>query len=443
MLKKLIIVLSVVVATVLMATGTVISTGEVTKFKLKRESSVNNKVPNSRVLYSDVELPSNESQPDSSETTVKEPDELRGMWITYYELAGIFDNHKDFRTEFRQMLDKCAEYKFNAIYVHVRSHCDAFYKSEYFPWSSYVQGIKGKQGIDPGVDPLKIMVEEAHSRGIQIHAWINPYRVLTDSQDINELCDSNPAKKWLTDDSTENDTWVVKAGGGLYLNPAIQEVQQLIINGVREVVKNYDVDGIHFDDYFYPTRDESFDAAEYAKYRMAVSSNPLPLDDWRRANVNAMVSGVYSAVKAICKQCVFGISPMASVSNNYATVYADVAAWLKGGWVDYIMPQIYFGFEYPSEKSRFDVLLAEWDKLFEGTQAKLYVGLAAYRIGATDENNVEWSRHSDMLKRQVEHLRTDKQCNGYVMFSYSSFFKDDAQTDTERRNVFETITKSE
>lgn len=392
----------------------------------------------------DSDSPPESQAPSAAEQVAEattEPKEVRGMWIAFFELYPMFDVGKDFKEEFAAALDKCAEYGINTVYVHVRSHCDAFYKSSLFPWSKYVNGVDGIQGRDPGFDPLEIMISLAHERGIEFHAWINPYRVLKDSTDLSQLSDDNPAKKWLTDDDESNDNFVTECKGGLYLNPAEPQVQRLIADGVREIVQNYDVDGIHFDDYFYPTTDESFDEAQYAAYRASVNSNPLPLGDWRRANVNAMVSTVYNAVKSIKSDCIFGISPMASIKNNYNTVFADVKAWLDLGIVDYIMPQLYFGFEYPDDKSKFDNLLSEWDALFAEREQNLYIGLGSYRVGSTDSNHAEWSERDDVLSRQIALLRSDGISDGFVLYSYTTFFKNDELSEAVRNSFIAAVTQ--
>ncbi len=402
----------------------------------KTSSYASSKPPKKSPLVSKTEV---SSEPP---VQVEATDELRGMWITYFEIASLFDSKKGFDAAFEDMLDACEKYKINALYVHVRSHCDAYYPSKYFPWSKYVSGIKGTQGKEPDFDPLERMIKATHARGMEFHAWVNPYRVSFDSTDLSLLADSNPAKLWLTDEDKSNDTWVVSAAGGLYLNPAVEQAQALVVNGIREIVEGYEVDGVHFDDYFYPTVEESFDEKEYAQYRMNVWDAPLPLADWRRANVNALVSRVYSTVKAVRPDCEFGISPMAGIGVNYETVFADVAAWVDGGYVDYVMPQLYFGFEYPKPESRFDVLLDEWEALVTGRGCELYIGLGAYRIGAEDENNVEWSQHSDLLARQVTCLREGECSAGFVVYSYSTFFVDDERHRAERAGLLEVINGS-
>ena len=156
--------------------------------------------------------------------------------------------------------------------------------------------MTGTQGYDPGYDPLKYMVHAAHSRGLQFHAWLNPYRVSSRFDDISQLAENHPARIWLSDDIADNDDWAVRCNGGIYFNPAIPEVQKLIIDGVREIINNYDVDGIHLDDYFYPTTSPDFDKSAYQRYVDSVDGKPLSLADWRRANVNSLVQGIYRAI---------------------------------------------------------------------------------------------------------------------------------------------------
>ena len=364
--------------------------------------------------------------------------ELRGMWVTYFELGNMFDAPEGFRAAWDDLLEKSVGMGINALFVHVHSHCDAYYPSDLFPWSKYCTGIVGTQGVDPGFDPLDYMVTAAHQKGIAFHAWINPYRVLFDSQDLTLLSDDNPAKIWLTDSDPDNDTYVRSAGEGLYLNPAVQEVQALVAAGVREIVSRYPVDGIHFDDYFYPTEDEGFDEKEYAAYRAAVWDDPLPLDDWRRANVTAMIARSCEAVHNTRPGCVFGIGPMAGIEGNYSKVFADVGGWVETGVVDYLMPQLYFGFDFGIEAYRFDTLLARWRDLTRGSKVALYVGLGAYRIGTDEAGHEEWTEHHDVLARQIDRGR-QAGCAGYCFYSYSALFADDDAHAAERDNLLKLI----
>ncbi|MBP1569182.1 MAG: family 10 glycosylhydrolase, partial [Oscillospiraceae bacterium] len=276
-----------------------------------------------------------------------------------------------FKSNIKTMFGNIADDGFNTVFVHVRSHSDAMYDSDIFPWSVYCTGTEGN---DPGFDPLEIMVSEAHSAGLKIEAWINPYRIKGTSN-TSKIAKSSPAYKWLDTDK------VIVLDNGIYYNPADEEVIELIVSGVEEVVSNYDVDGIHFDDYFYPTTSESFDKAYYNDYKAA--GGKLSLASWRRQNVNTLIKEVYSSIKAINSSCRFGVSPAGNMDQNYNTLYCDVNTWVTSkGYVDYICPQIYFGF---NNKSRpyLDVL-SEFSSMITRSDVELIVGLAAYKAGAED-----------------------------------------------------------
>lgn len=395
-------------------------------------SSPSSRRPSSRAISS------GETASALALTAAPPPGELRGLWVTYFEIGNLFDAPEGFRAAWDALLEKSAAMGINALFVHVRSHCDAYYPSEIFPWSKYCTGIVGTQGVDPGFDPLDYAVTAAHKKGIAFHAWINPYRVLFDSQELTRLSDDNPAKIWLTDDDPDNDTYVRPAGEGLYLNPAVQEVQGLVADGVREIVSRYPVDGVHFDDYFYPTEDEGFDEREYAAYRAAVWDDPLPLDDWRRANVTAMIARSCEAVHNTRPGCVFGIGPMAGIEGNFSKVFADVAGWVEAGVVDYLMPQLYFGFDFGIDAYRFDTLLTRWRDLTRESDVALYAGLAAYRIGTDEAGHEEWTERHDILARQADRGRAAG-CAGYCIYSYSALFADDDAHAAERENLLKLI----
>lgn len=339
--------------------------------------------------------------------------EMIGVWLTYSELGNFAE--KNFEEEFDKCIEKCKDMGINNIFVHVRPFCDAVYKSEIYPQSKYVEAYNG--------DALEYMVNAAHKCGIKIHAWINPYRVSMVSNDINTLPVDSPAKQWLTDDNTENDKNVCITENGIYLNPAENEVKKLILKGVREIIENYSVDGVHLDDYFYPTTAVSFDETSYGEYKQTVHV-PLDLGDWRRQNVNSLIHTLYCAIKAYNKDIMFGISPAADIDRCYNELYADIEGWAHGGYVDYIMPQLYFGFEYPIERFRFDKLLPVWQAMLEDTNAALFVGLANYKIGTDNEpDKQEWNKENDIIAQQITYLREEK-IGGFVFFSYSSLFSD-------------------
>ena len=359
----------------------------------------------------------------------------RAVWINFYEMGELCrDKNADtYRAAVGELLDKCAALGLNSVVVHVRSHSDAFYPSSLFPWS--VQ-IAGTQGIGVDFDPLALFIEEAHARNITFHAWINPYRVLNPSNDPAALSDSNPAKQWLADDGGASKGFVVVRSDGIYYNPAVPEVRKLIIDGVREIVEHYNVDGVHFDDYFYPTDNEDFDQAFYAAYQSEAGEAALPLDAWRRTQTNLLISGVYSAVKQAKPDVLFGISPEASVERNMTGCFADVERWAcEEGYVDYLCPQIYFGFDYPNEAYRFQALLDQWSGMITCPSVALWVGLAPYKLGNTDAGSEEWIGTTDLLARQVGALKDNGRCEGVVLYNASTLFANTEQAAAERESL--------
>ena len=355
--------------------------------------------------------------------------ELRGVWISYLDWEKLPADQAGFQKGVDQILERCVELKMNAVFVHVRSDCDAMYPSAYFPWSRFVTGTQGK---DPGYDPLAYFVETAHKRGLQFHAWINPYRVTGNMNRWNQVSDQSFVKQWLSDDDSSNDRFVLRQNGEYYLNPAVEEVQQRIIGGVREVVENYDVDGIHFDDYFYPEVNDSDEGKWFDKPEYDASGSSLPINQWRRENVNKLVRGVYQTVKEVKPHVQFGISPEGHVTNlrSESRLFVDIDTWMsKDGYVDYIMPQIYWGFEHKLSDGSpapfaFSNNLDTWIQLKKKGNVRLYLGLAMYKTGSgTKDNNTvpEWLRRNDIIKRQVEAGRTSGQVAGYCFYAYSSF----------------------
>lgn len=366
--------------------------------------------------------------------TTKETFYFKGLWISYFELAPQGCDRTEARSKFSNMMRSAAAQGYNAVFCHVRSHADAFYPSDYFPFSKY---LTGTQGVDPGYDPLKIMISCAKAYGLEFHAWINPYRVSSDTTDPTTLSSDNIAAKWLTDGSGR----AVVSGNGIYFNPAEADVQKLVLNGIKEIVNNYDVDGIHFDDYFYPTTSTSFDSKAYSEYK-AKTQTPLSLADWRRANVNTLVSSAYR----ICKQkgVTFGISPAGDISTdntdrNYTSLYADVALWMKTpGYADYIIPQIYFGYEHPKENSRYTRLLNIWCDLPRHSDLKLYIGLAAYKMDEPCDDSVEWHNDSTLMARQATDAKA-KGANGIAVFSYSASLSQKEFNALQIKNMFNAI----
>lgn len=369
------------------------------------------------------------------------PKELRGVWISYLEWNEIPVEQQAFQATINEMFDNAKSMGMNAVFVHVRSHSDAMYPSAYFPWSKFASG---QQGTSPGYDPIAYAVEAAHQRGLEFHAWINPYRVTGYLVGFDELAADNPAKRWQTDQDIANDRWVLQHEGAYYYNPAIPQVRQLIVDGVKEIVQNYAVDGIHFDDYFYPSVNNSqshlwFDKPEYDQ-----SGSTLTISQWRRDQVNQLVAGVYQAVKEIKPEVLFGVSPAGYVNNlrSDSMLFVDIDTWMtQPGYIDYIMPQLYWGFDAKLKNSSpapyaYGANLETWVNLAGQGDVTLYLGLAMSRAGtnvADNNGQSEWLQHQDIIKRQVEAARATGKVNGFCFFSYRSFYTESARQ--ERDNL--------
>lgn len=337
---------------------------------------------------------------------------MKGAWISYIEFQSVdFSTEDSFTADMKAMFENCKNLGLNTVIVHTRAFGDAFYKSSYFPYSHIMTGT---QGMDPGYDPLEIMVQLAHDTGLRIEAWVNPYRAKLYSHP-QVFSAHNPALK---------EELTITVDSGIFYNPALQEVRDLVTNGVVEIVENYDVDGIHFDDYFYPATDEAIDAEDYAAY-----TGDLSLADWRRENVNMLIRQVYRAIKQVDEDVTFGISPQGNDDNNYNMQYSDVALWLEEeGYADYIMPQLYWGFDYTtksgSERYAFKNLSYEWSQYKKADGVKLYIGLGAYRIGDGDgsyADSGEWQR-GDNLAQMIQVISANPDLDGYAIYSYNSLF---------------------
>lgn len=338
---------------------------------------------------------------------------VKGVWFTYSEINSML-NSADFKREFQSAADNCKSFGITDAFIHIRAFCDSIYKSRYFPLTESARKYN--------YDVFEYMIGVCKDRGIRVHAWINPYRIKTGTTDFNTLPEDSIPGGWLLDQDPQNDINICFSNG-IYLNPASGEAQRLIIDGIKEVLLNYPIDGIHFDDYFYPTTDPQFDKASYENYAKG-NEAAMELPFWRRANVNALIGGCYAAIKFIDKDIIFSISPAASVGKNYSEYYADVSAWVKSGCVDWVIPQLYFGFEYPVEDYCFEQLLSIWkNTLASYKNTRLIIGLAAYKVGTDQEpDNEEWGAHDDILLRQTEICAADAAVSGHIFFSYSSLF---------------------
>lgn len=351
--------------------------------------------------------------------------ELVGVWVPYMSLTTEEHTQAAFEENFKRITASAKEKGVNALFVHVRPFCDALYPSKFYPWSHI---LTGEQGQDPGFDPLAFMVDYAHKQGMEFHAWLNPLRVKTE-ETPGVLADSNPYRE-LGEDYPY---YFMEYGGGIYLDPAYPYVRTLIADGAAEIVKNYEVDGVHFDDYFYPSQEEDLDREAYELYTQSVET-PLGLLEWRRANISALVAEVYERIKAEKPDAVFGISPQGNIQND-ENMGADVKAWCAvPGYLDYICPQLYYSFE--NEALGYSEALTQWMDLPKHEGLELYAGLALYKAG-TDADGGTWQLSGDTIKRQIEAAR-EVQCGGVVL--YSSDYLDTEQTEQEVRNAMAVLT---
>lgn len=348
-------------------------------------------------------------------------DGMRGVWVStvynidYPSAQGL--SADTLKSEADTILDNIAAMGLNTVFLQVRPSADALYPSEIFPWSRYVSGTTG-QAPDGDFDVLAYWVEGAHNRGLQLHAWINPYRITKDGQsEWDALPDTSPAK--------QHPEWVVEYEDNYYFNPGLPAVQQLVVDGASEIVEKYDVDGIHLDDYFYPGTDFN-DQATFARYGTDFDD----IGDWRRDNVNTLIATLDKSLHEIDPTLSFGVSPSGIWDNktdnpkgsdtngrsSYREIYCDSVQWIQKGTVDYICPQLYWEIGY--EIADFEVLVDWWQDVISTSDVALYIGIGAYRAAEAQPGDV-WYGTAE-LERQLALLDSSIDIQGEVYFSYSS-----------------------
>jgi len=374
--------------------------------------------------------------------------EVRGVWIAsvyninYPSKPGL--DKATLMAELDDIVKTTEETGLNAIYFQVRPSGDALYKSDIFPVSEYLSGEQGKDA-DGGFDPLAYLLETAHAKGIKVHAWVNPMRVTVGSAaypkvDPNELHETNPAR--------QNPTYAIPyADGRLYYDPGKPEVRELIASGVKEIVEKYKVDGIIFDDYFYPYQvyiniggnnvlADFNDLETYSRY-----GNGMDYGDWRRENVNQMVKACYNAIKSVREDCLFGIAPFGIWQNDngtnggsatggmesYSAIYCDTLAFVRGGYVDYIAPQIYWNFT--TSVARYDTLVRWWNAQVAGSGVDLLISHGVYRYEDMDDPDRE-------IARQVEFARSELCYKGSIHYGYASIKNNTKGLADELRSVY-------
>ena len=378
--------------------------------------------------HSEGQYPRNGDGVDQYGRPTGASDELRGVWIAYLSLDGVN------KAKIDSMVSAAKSNGMNTIYFHVRPFGDALYASDYYPWSHLVTGTQGQAPSD-GFDPLAYAVEAAHREGLQLHAWLNPLRIMLNSGAYPPaLSDDNPYVVWRGDDNPDNDDWVIDYKKGKFYNPAYPEVRELIVKGTKEIVEKYDVDGVHWDDYFYPASDASFDdSVSYSAYKE--QGGKLSLTEWRTGNINELVSAVYSAVKSADSKRLFGISPAGNV-ENCLSAGADVITWGSSkGYVDYLIPQVYWSSD--NTVAPFEQVCRRWDGLVTSPDVKLYIGLALYKAGS-DSDGGKWLKADDVIMNQVLYTRSGEiNAKGFVLYSYAYF--DSSQTAEEMKNLLSVL----
>jgi uncharacterized lipoprotein YddW (UPF0748 family) len=335
-----------------------------------------------------------------------------------------------------RMLDNVKANGFNTVILQMRPYADSMYPSEYYPASSYACGAYGKSF---SYDPIEIFIELAHERELSVHAWINPMRGMLVSE-IGAISNKYLVKQWYTK-STTRGRLVCVVDNRIYLNPAHDIVQFLIVDGAREILNRYPVDGLHMDDYFYPTTATSFDSKSYSEYRKA--GGRLDLAGFRKHNLNLLVSRLWSMTKSVSEDLVFGISPAGVMTTVLNSHYANVVEWCsRPGYIDYICPQVYFGLEH--QNYDFVKVCNTWQNIIKTDSVKLVIGMTLGKAKSKVDNyagtgKYEWRDNSDILKRCLEYTRTLEKCVGVSYFCYQYFYdpisgNEVADTATERNN---------
>ena len=372
-------------------------------------------------------------------------DNMKGMWLSQLDLIPVYYDYEkdiqrtedDFTARIDTMMKNLKDNGFNTVVVQVHPDCDSMYLSEYYPWSDYLNGnsnrdqhqvsltedsatfTKRAYGNTSMYDLMPIMIDAAHKYELSFQAWINPMRAYA-IDEIEYVNDSYLIKQWYNDPE-KSSTYLFKTTRRIYLNPAYQEVRDYIVSVAKEICRYYDVDGVHMDDYFYPAADPSYDKAAFD-----AQDEFADLKEFRRNNINVLVKAIYDAVKVENKDMLFGISPGGNIDTNMNTLSADVQKWCSTpGYVDYICPQIYFGFEHSTVP--FDKLSERWIAMNTEESVKMILGITMHKIGRNDQyagaGAFEWEDNNDILKRSYEWVQNNTDTvDGTCMFSYQYMF---------------------
>lgn len=378
--------------------------------------------------------------------------EMRAVWIPFMALQVRPFSREKFESNYRNIIEKVKELKLNTVFVHVRPFNDAVYKSRIFPWSHI---LTGNQGEDPGFDPLDFMISFAHENGIKFHAWVNPMRIK--NKEFPGKLDKNNPYVLLKEKDPENfKKYTVTSEEYTYFDPQYEWVRNLITDGILEIAENYDVDGINFDDYFYPGNNHQIDS-----FSTQIVSKNDPNEETKnqnevenekkKENINKLISQVYSAItrvnesedkikitdktdeksttqNVLKEKILFGICPQANFKNLEISG-VDPKTWVeKEGYVDYICPEIYTNSKNPILP--FDKAIHTWRDLIPNRKVKLYAGLGLYKTGSSEYDDGTWEERTDIIRNQIEQIR-EINYDGFALYSSVYLFSEKNQNEIQ------------
>ena len=380
-----------------------------------------------------VEIPPTITDTKTPEYTPLNYDFMKAIWLSQFDMSPIYtkDGQQRDETEYAFLIDKTITalkgLGFNTVIIQARPNCDSVYPSDIFPPSKYAVGQYGNVFK---YDPLEMFIEKAHENDLSVQIWINPYRC-TSTADA-ALIDS----KYPVYNAIKNkEKYIKQFNGYYYLDPLYEESKTVILGGIKEILAKYDADGIHIDDYFYPTADESFDLEEYA------ANKEISLADFRRNNVTDLIKRIYDTVKEKDQRLIFGVSPAGNIENTFARSFADVYKWCSNeGYIDYISPQIYFGMKHQTHP--FDKTFDVWKNIVKNKKVKLITGITLEKAYTkTDKwagnGSDEWAKNNDVIKSCVSYALSSKNCFGFSFFSLQFIY--DPITDTRCKETYNEI----
>jgi len=387
------------------------------------------------------------SHPPLTTTPGIQHKEVRGVWLTTVSrldwppvnTVNVADAGRRAELQKKALTDKLDKLKslgINTVFFQVKPDGTALWPSKILPWSDM---MTGKIGQDPGYDPLQFMLDEAHSRGMAVHAWFNPYRVSVNTRpgtvaELNRTLTQNPASVYVL-----HPDWIRTSGDRFVLDPGIPDARDWITSIVAEVVSRYPVDGVQFDDYFYAESPGSAlnDSRTWAQYGQGFASK----GDWRRHNTQLLIEQVSRTIKQINPNVAFGVSPAGVWRNRshdpagsatrgaaaYDESYADTRLWVQQGLLDYIVPQIYWPFA--RDAARYDVLAKWWADVVKPTKTQLYIGIALYKVGEPLKNEPDWTVGGGVpeLKKQLDLNESLPQISGTILFRENNLNQPQAQ----------------